>query len=39
MRDKKNVFIILIAAIFIITASQMVFAGTKTVKLKVPGVV
>jgi len=39
MQDKKGVFIILLAAVFIITASQMVFAGPKTIKLKVPGVV
>ena len=39
MQDKKGVFIILLAAIFVITVSQLVFAVPKTVKLEVPGVV
>ena len=39
MQKKKGVFIILLAAIFVIAASPLVFAGLKTVKLKVPGCV
>lgn len=39
MQKKKVVFIIALAAIFILAASQLVLAGQKTVKLKVPGCV
>lgn len=37
MQKKKAVFIIALAAVFILAASQMMLAGQKTVKMKVPG--
>jgi len=40
MQKKKVVFIIALAAIFILAASsQLVLAGQKAVKLKIPGCV
>jgi hypothetical protein len=39
MQKKKVVFIIVLAAIFILAAYQLVLAGQKTVKLEVPGCV
>jgi hypothetical protein len=39
MEKKKVVFIIALAAIFVFAAFQLVLAGQKTVKLKVPGCV
>ena len=39
MQKKKVVFIIVLVAIFILSAYQLVLAGQKTVKLKVPGCV